>query len=206
MSWRELGVTIPVEGEGIVLEGVWQQGEDRAAVIAPPHPELGGSLDNPVTNELAYALYKGGAASLRFNWRGVGASQGEITDDPEVAEADYRAALEHLLHTVEGPVIGAGYSFGAVAALRVALGDRRIRELLLVAPPLTLIRDLPIERLKRPLHVIAGGRDPYAPVDALSEILAPLPNARLEVIPKADHFFADTGLGELFEVVTSIVR
>lgn len=206
MAWHERGVTIPVPDEELVLEGIWQTGADGAAVVAPPHPELGGSLDNPVVNEIAYALYRAGHASLRFNWRGVGASQGRMTGDVAAAVADYRAALEHVVETSERPVIGAGYSFGAAAALRVALEDRRIRRLVLVAPPLPMIQELPLDRLNLPLQVICGGHDTLAPVEGLSELFCPLGNARLEVIPTADHFFMQSGLAELFELVYAAVR
>jgi alpha/beta superfamily hydrolase len=107
-TWKEQATTIPVEVEGLVLEGLWQSGPDRGAVIAPPHPEYGGSLENPVVSELAYAAHQAGYASLRFNWRGVGGSQGRISGDAGAAEADYRAALEHLARTVPGPFVGAG--------------------------------------------------------------------------------------------------
>jgi alpha/beta superfamily hydrolase len=200
MAWRDRGVTIPVPDEGLQLEGVWQPGERGGAVIAPPHPEFGGSLEHPVANELAYALYKAGYASLRFNWRGVGASQGRITGDSRAAEADYRAAFEQLVESVEGHAIGAGYSFGAATALRVALGEPRIRRLLLVAPPVSMIRDLPLDRLAVPIHVFVGGRDTFAPPDELSEILGPLPDARVEVIPPADHFFVNDGLAALVQL------
>jgi hypothetical protein len=199
MSWKEQAVAIPVEAEGLVLEGIWQSGTGRAAVIAPPHPEYGGSLDNPVVNEIAYALHRENYASIRFNWRGVGASQGRRTGSLAAAEADYDAALVHLHRTVDAPILGAGYSFGAAAAVRVGLRDARIRALLLVAPPFEMIRDLPLEGLGKPLHVIVGDHDRFAPIDLLSELLAPLPHARLEVIPKADHFFSVTGLAELHQ-------
>ena len=54
-------------------------------------------------------------------------------------------------------------------------------------------------------YVIVGGRDPYAPLDELSALLEDLPNANLDVIPKADHFFASHGLAELVELVRSSV-
>ena len=200
MAWRERPVAIVVPGEGIVLEGLWQSGDARAAVIAPPHPEFGGSLENPAVAEIAHGFYKAGWASLRFNWRGVGASQGSVTGDPESAEADFGAALKQLLATIEVPVIGAGYSFGAATALRVALREPILRELFLVAPPVSMIRDLPLEQLGRPVHVIVGSEDTFAPFRELSELLTPLANARLEVIPEADHFFALKGLAELAEL------
>jgi alpha/beta superfamily hydrolase len=197
MAWRERPVTIAIEGEPLVLEGVWQSGVERAAVIAPPHPEFGGSLENPVVAEIAHAFYKARHASLRFNWRGVGASQGSVTGDPESAEADFRAALKQLLATKEGPVIGAGYSFGAATALRVALREPILRELLLVAPPISMLRGLPLEELDRPMHVIVGSEDTFAPFGELSERLAPLVHARIDVIPGVDHFFSVKGLAEL---------
>ena len=202
MTWRERAVPVPGAG-GLVLEGVWQAGRYRAAVIAPPHPEYGGSLENPVVNEIAYALYQEGYASLRFNWRGVGGSQGGVSDDWGAARDDYEAALTHVEQTIDAPVLGAGYSFGAVVALHVGLSDRRVRALLLVSPPVGMIRGLPLGELAKPLHAIVGANDNFAPADALSELLAPLPNARLDVIPGADHFFSRTGLAELSQTTRS---
>jgi alpha/beta superfamily hydrolase len=201
MAWKERSIAIPVESDGLVLEGVWQAGTERGAVIAPAHPLYGGSLDHPVVNEVAYALYRAGFASVRFNWRGVGASQGVPSGDQGDAERDFGAALEHLAQTLSVPLMAAGYSFGAVTALRVGLADDRVRDLLLVSPPVEMIRDLPAERLEGQLHVIVGGQDSFAPPDQLSSLLRPLPNARLDVIPEADHFFATGGLVELSELV-----
>ncbi len=197
MSWHEQAVTIPLGDEGLVLDGVWQKGEGRAAVVAPPHPEYGGSLDHPVVSEIAHALYRRGYASLRFNWRGVGGSQGRVSGDPASAVADYGAALEHVAQTLDAPIIGAGYSFGAATALRVALHDRRIRQLVLVAPPVAMIESLAVDRLGVPLHVIVGERDAYAPPDRLADWVESLQGAELRVIPGADHFFAASGLAEL---------
>ncbi len=57
-GWHEQAVTVSVEADGLVLDGIWQAGRERAAVIAPPHPLFGGSFEHPVLNELAFALYK----------------------------------------------------------------------------------------------------------------------------------------------------
>jgi alpha/beta superfamily hydrolase len=216
VTWREQAVTVRVPSAGLVLEAVWQAGPApderpggaggfRGAVVAPPHPEYGGSLDNPVVNEVAYALYRERLASLRFNWRGVGASQGVVTSELPAAEADYAAALDHLHETVGGPLLAAGYSFGAATALRVGLRDPRVRGLLLVAPPVAMIEALPLEKFHGPLHIVVGAEDRFAPTGPLSELIAPLPNGRLEVIPKADHFFAASGLAELHEAVRALV-
>ena len=201
MAWHEQMVTVPVEDEGLVLEGVWQSGSVRGAVVAPPHPEYGGTLDNPVVNEIAYALYRCGYASLRFNWRGVGASQGVVTSDWTAAERDYQAAVEHVASTLDAPITAAGYSFGAATALRIALREPRVSDVVLVAPPVSMIKSLAVDEFAGPIRVIVGGSDEFSPVDELSSILVPLPNANLDVIPKADHFFRSAGLAELSQLL-----
>lgn len=204
MPWslgKEQGVTIPVPGESRVLEGLWQASPGPGgAVIAPPHPLYGGSMSHPVVHEIAYAMHRRGVPSLRFNWRGVGASPGEPTGDVEVALADFRAAAEHVARTVEGPTLMAGYSFGAALALRHAPQDRRVRGVLLVAPPVRMLESLDLEAWQGPLLVIVGSRDPYAPPEALFGLLRRLAAAELRVIDGADHFFGEA-LGSLAEVL-----
>jgi alpha/beta superfamily hydrolase len=200
-GWKEQMATVSVPGEGLVLEAVWQAGSGRGAVIAPPHPVHGGSLENPVCNELAYGLWRAGWASLRFNWRGVGASQGRISGDASAAEADYRAALESLALSFAPPILAAGYSFGAATALRVALSDKRVGPLVLVAPPVAMLADLDLDKLRGPVHVIVGGRDEFAAAEQLAHLLEPLPHAQLDVIPRVDHFFSASGIAELGELV-----
>ena len=203
--WKEQGVTIPIEAEALALEGAWQAGEGQGGgVIAAPHPLYGGSLDHPVVNELAYALYCEGLPSLRFNWRGVGASQGEPSGDPAPALADYAAAVEHLARTVRGPLVAAGYSFGAIAALRAALADVRLRSLVLVAPPVRMLQGLALRELERPLLIIAGTQDALAPVAGLRAALEGVADARLELIEGADHFFV-SGLSAVVSAARAAV-
>ena len=197
MAPSEFPVTIEVAPDALVLEGLWQPGSGRAGVIAPPHPEYGGSFDNPVVSEVAFALESAGCASLRCNWRGVGASQGRPTGDWRAADADFAAAVDQLDRTVPAPLFGAGYSFGAAAALRFGLADSRLRSLLLVAPPVSMLRKLPIERFRGPICVIVGDEDVFAPADQLSELLSSRENVRLDVIQGVDHFFSGPGLSEV---------
>ncbi len=188
-----------------VLEGIFLAAPDGAggAVIAPPHPLYGGSMENPVVTEAAHACAKRGVASLRFNWRGVGASRGAPSGDAGDADADYGAALDHLSETLPGPVVACGYSFGALAAVR-ASRDPRVRRLVLVAPPPAMLATEALAAFDGPVLALTGARDTLAPADALQAALAPLPRAELVVVPGADHFFA-AGLAEIGRAVAGFL-
>jgi alpha/beta superfamily hydrolase len=191
-------VTISRGGAGD-LEGIFLAGRPPGAggaVIAAPHPLYGGSMDAPVVNELAHACSSAGIASLRFNWRGVGASRGTPTGDAEAADEDYAAALAHQLETVTGPLVACGYSFGACAALRAGSREPRVRRLVLVAPPPALLGRGALEGFAGSALVVVGAEDRLAPARELDEIAASARDAKLCVIPEADHFFG-TGLAEL---------
>ena len=202
MKWRELGIAIPVEGQRISLEGAWQNGSGGSAVVAPPHPVYGGSLNNPVVNEMAFGFYRRGLSSLRFNWRGVGASQGTKTADLECAVEDFRAALHYGRETSDGALIVGGSSFGAVTALMLALEDTTIEQLGLVAPPVQMLQGLKLESLTCRIVVIVGGSDPYAPVPELRGIFGRLQRGSVLAIPGVDHTFSTTGLSELNQLVS----
>jgi hypothetical protein len=180
--------------EGIFLAGA--SGDERGAVIAPPHPLYGGSMESPVVAEVAFACHAEGIATLRFNWRGVGASAGELSGEEAVADADYAAALAHLADTVPGALLACGYSFGSAAAVRAAERSPRVRRLLLVAPPPSLISPKRIAALRARTLVVAGDHDRFVPLDALRDGLAGAANVSLRILPGVDHFFG-TGLGTL---------
>jgi hypothetical protein len=200
---EERGVAIPQLGEagahGEALEGLFVVGESLegpGAVLAPPHPLYGGSMDSPVVSELAFACSRAGLASLRFNWRGVGASAGSASGELSDAVADYAAALLQLGRSCGGPLVAAGSSFGAVAALRAAAEQPRVRRLLLVAPPPALLDERLLASTSRDLLILAGAHDALAPAAALEALARRLPCARVALVPEADHFFG-AGLADL---------
>jgi hypothetical protein len=195
---EERMVTIPApRAEGEALEGAIFHGrreDGRGAVVAAPHPLHGGSMDSPVVNEIAFACAKCGFHALRFNWRGVGASGGTPSGEATDADADLEAALAHVGASVAGPLVVAGYSFGAAAALRVAPRHERVRRLILVAPPPGLLD--PMRRVPgglavpgREVLVIVGREDRIAPADVLASLAQGAADVQLEVVPGADHFF-----------------
>jgi alpha/beta superfamily hydrolase len=186
---------------GSSLEGLWlpprgEEGGRGGAVVAPPHPLMGGSMDSPVTTEVALAASDAGYAALRFNYRGVGASAGTPSGEAEDADADYRAALEFMEESVEGALLACGYSWGALAASRMCVRATRVRKLVLVAPPPGMLDVEPLIARDMPMLVIAGDQDNFVPIDELKAKLEPMKQAELIVLEGVDHFFM-AGLGEI---------
>lgn len=207
---EEKGTAIPWLGEageqGEALEGLFIAGDGEGggagAVIAPPHPLYGGSMESPVVSELAWACTKAGLASLRFNWRGVGGSTGASSGELAMGAEDFAAALLQLGRTVPGPLVAAGYSFGAAAAVRAAVDQPRVRRLVLVAPPPPLLDAELLRSGERELLLLAGQHDSIAPAAALEALAKDLPGARFVLLEQADHFFA-AGLAQLANEVAS---
>ena len=196
-------MVIALGGGTLALEGIYLAGagpDASGAVIAAPHPLYGGSMESPVVNEIAYACQRAGLAALCFNWRGVGASAGEPSGEAADADADYAAAALHLEETVSGPLVAAGYSFGAAAALRVGAQHPRVRRLLLVSPPPSLLVAAALEGFRGAILMLTGEHDAIAPARALEDLAASLPRATLRVVADADHFFM-AGLGEIARAV-----
>lgn len=196
---EQRGVVIPMGGGLSVLEGLFVAGAGASsggAVVAPPHPEFGGSMDSPVVNELAWSCQRAGLASLCFNWRGVGASSGRLSGDPGEAAEDYSAALEHLTESVEGAVVACGYSWGAATAVRAALGAERVARALLVAPPAGMLDAEVLRGFGGEVLVIVGEADQFAPPGELGPLVASLDRAEFVTVPGADHFFG-AGLGAI---------
>ncbi len=160
-------------------------GAANGAVVCHPHPAYGGDMNNDVVVAVADALRAAGMATLRFNFRGVGASGGSFDGGRGECD-DARAALAALGARVRGGVPAlVGYSFGALIALAVADGTTR---LVAVAPPLALA-DSPVAAAAATL-VVAGDRDSFCPLAALNTATARWPRTRVVVVEGADHFFA----------------
>jgi alpha/beta superfamily hydrolase len=197
---EERAVAIAREDESLALDGIYLGAPEGSAadgaVVAPPHPLYGGSMQSPVVNEIAYACQSAGIASLRFDWRGIGGSSGQPSGSAHDAGEDYAAALAHLEETVNGELLACGYSFGAAAALRAGVGHPRVTRLILVAPPPSLLEPAALERFAGRVLMVTGSADEIAPPGPLEALAARARRAQLAVIPDGEHFFM-TGLGEL---------
>lgn len=185
------------DAAGIAASASGIAGEARGgAIVAAPHPQMGGSMDSPVVTELGLAASDAGLVSLRFNWRGVGGSAGRPSGETADADADCLAALDFMRESVEGPIVACGYSWGALAVFRTCAAAPRVKRLVLVAPPPAMLDRAAFERSGRPMLIVAGDRDTYVPLAALEERVAGLERVELAVLPGVDHFFM-AGLAEL---------
>jgi len=171
--------------EGRLAEGDRQTG----VVVSHPHPLYGGDMHNNVVAAVCRSYQKLGATTLRFNFRGVGSSQGNYADGIGEQE-DIRAAVAYLADIGTRRIDLAGYSFGAwVNALAVNDG-LKVDNMIMVSPPVAFIDFKSITDLSSLKLIITGNRDEIAPADMV-EKLYPAWNsqARFEAIDGADHFY-----------------
>ena len=169
----------------------------RAAVVfAHPHPQHGGTMHTKVVFQGAKALGRIGCAVLRFNFRGVGASQGEF-DRGEGEQADFRASLDYMASRYPGvPLWAAGFSFGSWVALEVGALDDRVSVLIGIAPPVVTsvsgqdyTFDATLESTK-PKFFVQGEADEVCPLEGIWQFYGRLHEPKeLAVIDGASHLF-----------------
>lgn len=184
-----------IVGDAGAIEIAWHLAAASApravAVVAHPHPLFGGSMDNKVVTTIARAFFDARAAAYRFNFRGVGASEG-AHDEGRGETGDMLQVIAHAQARHPGlPLWLAGFSFGGAVAL--AASERvDCEEMILVAPAFS--------RLAHWADVREGGRPPANAVifhgerDETVPLADSLDWARprqipVVVVPGADHFF-----------------
>jgi alpha/beta superfamily hydrolase len=196
-SWSESAMNeahVTFRSGDLMLEGLLANpgGDAPGAVVCHPHPMYGGSMYNNVVEAILAALWERGYATLRFNFRGVGTSEGEHDGGPgEVADAD--AAMTHLLAQPgvrKGDATMAGYSFGAMVALNAGYERRDVARIVAVALPLAMTDARVPPDGSKPLLLVSGDRDTYSPSAGLQSLRQKIgSSAKLELIAGADHFF-----------------
>ncbi|HEV7432864.1 MAG TPA: alpha/beta fold hydrolase, partial [Steroidobacteraceae bacterium] len=187
--------SVLIAGPAGSLEAVIEQPAPGAgpppliAVLCHPHPLFGGTLQNKVVHTLARTLRAAGAATLRFNFRGVGASEG--THDGGAGETqDALAAVAWARARWSGaPLVLAGFSFGGAVAIQAA-GSAAPAWLITVAPA---VDRLNLEQLELP-HcdwlVVQGDADDVVSADSVVQWMTRwAPQARVRVLPGVGHFF-----------------
>ncbi len=168
--------------------------EPRAAcAFCHPHPLAGGTKDNSVVFRAARGLQLAGLAVLRFNFRGVGKSQGERDGrgGPDGEEGDLAAALDHLERELPGVELWAGgFSFGSRTAASLARNDARVARVILVALPVGAFDLSFIRELRKPGFILMAGKDEYGTLDVLKLRFPDLyPGLETDEIPDVNHYF-----------------
>lgn len=175
------------------------------AVICHPHPLFGGSLDNKVVFTLLRSFQQLGLGTLRFNFRGVGASSGQY--DEGHGELDDLASLcRWLVQQGIDRLWLAGFSFGAYIAARgcqAAAGwSVTVEQLILVAPPVGRFDFSPLQRFDCPVTLLQGEADELVAADSVTAWAAQLQSPhRLLRFAGCSHFFH----GQLVELRNRLV-
>jgi len=206
MARRILTVTVP--GPAGRLEALLEEPEDgesrKAALVCHPHPNHGGTMRNKVVYRTARALRHEGAVVLRFNFRGVGASEGSWGGgDGELDDA--RSALDFLRERYPDlPYTLAGFSFGAGIILELGCENADATRLIALGFPLTYQDREYVRCPAPPRFFVHSTQDEYAPREKFEAFYSQLSgNKHLTWIESRNHFF-DEGLDELEAAVRSL--
>ena len=160
-----------------------------AAVVCHPHPQHGGTMHNKVAHTLARAFVRSGFETLRFNFRGTEASEGQYDDG--IGELDDAiAALDWMRERrPAGPIWLAGFSFGAAIAIRAAV-KVEVNGLVSVAPAVSRFANDIADQPKCPWLVVQGDEDELVDIEeTLAWLNALEPGPELLVLAGAEHFF-----------------
>ena len=159
------------------------------AVIAHPHPLFGGTMDNKVVQTLARAFVASGWTAVRFNFRGVGASEG-VHDEGRGEADDMSAVIEQV--APDGVLAIAGFSFGAFVAMKtlnVLWEVRDIQRVALVGASVARVHPEPLpEAAHERTLVVHGEHDDTVPLAAVLDWARPQ-SLPITVVPGGGHFF-----------------
>ena len=189
------------------LEGYWQAGaRNKGVVITHPHPLYGGTMNNPVVETVQSAYRQHGYATLRFNFRGVGDSQGNY-DDGKGEQADVQAAIAFVEAMNVSTVDLAGYSFGAWVNTGVAADNHTsIKSMMMISPPVGFIEFENVNLSSCLKLVVTGSKDDIAPANQIRDLLPTWnPDAQFEIIDGCDHFYSGH-LDKLQSILTSFLQ
>jgi alpha/beta superfamily hydrolase len=175
----------------------------RAAIVCHPHPLFGGTMHNKVVYRIARTFHEAGFAVLRFNFRGVGLSEG-AHDDGRGEQDDLRAAMAFMDRQFPGARLWlAGFSFGSAVMMRVGCKDPTPVALVAAGFPISKYEFRDLQLCQTPKLFVQGSLDQFGPVDQLERLFSTLPEPKqLVIIDGADHFFE----GHLTDLAESVAR
>ena len=173
------------------LEALYRDLQDPAAVavVCHPHPLGGGTLHNKVVFRAARGLENANVATLRFNFRGVGASTGTF-DNGDGEQDDFLAALQWVMKQhPDKKVFAGGFSFGAWVASRAAFELPEVDALFLIGTPVNKYDFSYLRSCEKPMLFIHGTQDEHGEVTKFEQLVQNVRNAESVIVTGADHFF-----------------
>lgn len=163
-----------------------------AVIVCHPHPLYGGDMDNNVVYAICQALSQKSFISFRFNFRGVGGSEGSFSQGTSEQE-DVAAAVSFLtgMNQVDASRIGiAGYSAGAAFGLPAGVKDERVKALAAISPPLSISDFEFLIPCTKPKLLISGSEDNFTSPDELLRLCRSIADPKeCEIVEGADHFW-----------------
>ncbi len=198
--------------DGLKLEGVLSYDENvldpPMILLCPPHPHLGGDMENNVITELGKVLAENGFATLRFNYRGVGCSESKLNNIAEVYEywetilnnddcsdaiVDAASAINYLESTVgTKKMFIAGYSFGAVVAMRLSVMNENIKAFAAISTPFGRFDTAFLSDCKKPKLFFCADNDFVASLEEVDKGMLNISEPKiLDIMNDCDHFYID---------------
>lgn len=196
---------IKFSSQNILIEGLLciQKGQ-KCVVVTHPHSLYGGTMYNQVVETLVEVYQEKSFSTLRFNFRGVGGSEGSF-DEGKGEQEDVRSAIEYMIKRGKRDIDLAGYSFGAWVNAKMKDNHSLCNRIVMISPPVTFLDFSFLSFNSKIQLVVAGGKDDIAPADEITNVINIWnPKAHLEVIEGADHFYTGE-IGSLKSVLSRYI-
>lgn len=194
-----------IEGPEGRLEAALRVASDARAlaVVGHPHPLHGGTMHNPVIFHSDRELHRAGMTTLRFNFRGVGSSEG-AHDEGNGEVGDVAAAVAWLRGLgPELPLLYVGFSFGSWCGIRHAVDDATVAGVVAIGLPVDKYAFDELARLGRPFAVVQAESDEFGTPGRVREATAGLdPAAEVHEVPGTTHLFP----GRARDAAAAVVR
>ena len=189
------------------LEAILKEPKGEPAgvgLVCHPHPLGGGTMHNKVVFRAAAGLVDAGLITLKFNFRGVGASTG-VHSEIDGGKEDVRDVLNYLAENYpDMPITLAGFSFASRVGTEVRMNDDRVVRLISIGTPVNKYQDYEfLKNLRKPILFVHGDRDEFGSLENLKKLVGEVSKnteTKLVVFENCGHFF-DEHLSELRDVV-----
>ena len=209
--------------DGLKLEGVLSYDENvlnpPMILLCPPHPHLGGDMENNVITELGKVLAENGFATLRFNYRGVGSSESKLGNIAEVYEyweeilnnddcsdaiVDATSAMNYLESTVgTKQIFITGYSFGAIVAMMLSVENANIGAFATISTPFGRFDTSFLQDCKKPKLFVCADNDFATSLEEVEKGMLNISEPKiLDIMNDCDHFYID----KEFEIANKVLK